>query len=336
MNYLNLITNIYINNLKKNKKVINYIHSRGINDKTIKRFKLGYCNNNIGFKTLSNKYDKKYLLATKLFKEKNNEIYDIFYNKITIPIIIKDNVVFITGRSYPENGKLKHLHMPGKIEYAINHDILEKSQYVVLTEGPFDCFTLDQNNISSIGLLGAYRLTRTIISDLRDKDVYIAFDNDIHSQGQNAAYKMASKLIRFRIKSKIITLPSEDNKKMDINEYFKTHNKRDFLLLMKKAKSFNKKITRKKRMKRHNIDIVSTLSKYIDLIPSGDRFKAICPFHSDSHPSLMVFPESQSYYCFGCGAGGDAINFIKKIEENRGNKMNYQETVKFYEKNHIA
>lgn len=334
MNYLNTITNIYINNLQKNNQIIEYINNRGINDKTIKKFKLGYCNSNIGYKTLSKTYNNTILLKTNLFKEKDGNIYDIFYNKITIPIIRKNNVVFMTSRTYPENGQIKHLHMKGKIEYAINHDIIDKTSYIVLVEGPFDCFTLDQNNIPSIGLLGANRLTRTIISDLFNKEVYIAFDNDPHAQGQHAAYHMASKLANFNIRARIILLPSELNTKMDINEYFKTYNKKDFLQLMKQSKIFKFRQTRKKRPYYKNGDIMTVVSKYLDLIPSGEYFKALCPFHSDSKPSLIIFPSTNSFYCFGCGIGGNVINFLKKIEELNGNKMSYQEIIKEYEQNY--
>lgn len=40
------------------------------------------------------------------------------------------------------------------------------------------------------------------------------------------------------------------------------------------------------------------------------RFKAICPFHKDSHPSMVLYEESNSYYCFVCGSGGDTIKYI--------------------------
>ena len=48
-----------------------------------------------------------------------------------------------------------------------------------------------------------------------------------------------------------------------------------------------------------------------------------CPFHNEKSPSFNVYPENNSFYCFGCGAGGDVITFIRKIEN-----LDYIEAVK--------
>ncbi len=61
-------------------------------------------------------------------------------------------------------------------------------------------------------------------------------------------------------------------------------------------------------------DIHQLISKYVTLKRAGTRFKGLCPFHSEKTPSFTVFPEQNSYYCFGCGSGGDAITFVKSIE----------------------
>ena len=51
----------------------------------------------------------------------------------------------------------------------------------------------------------------------------------------------------------------------------------------------------------------------LELRPTGGRLVATCPFHGDSRPSLVIYPASQSYYCFGCGAGGDVIDFMSRL-----------------------
>ena len=61
-------------------------------------------------------------------------------------------------------------------------------------------------------------------------------------------------------------------------------------------------------------DIVSTLSGYINLQPSGTNYKGLCPFHGEKTPSFYVNTSKQIYKCFGCGEGGDVINFVMKIE----------------------
>ncbi len=74
---------------------------------------------------------------------------------------------------------------------------------------------------------------------------------------------------------------------------------------------------------RDRIDIEDLIGEYVDLKRAGRLTKGLCPFHSEKTPSFVVYPESQSYYCFGCTKGGDAITFIRDIEN-----LDYIEAVK--------
>lgn len=58
--------------------------------------------------------------------------------------------------------------------------------------------------------------------------------------------------------------------------------------------------------------IEDVISSYVTLKKAGNNYKGLCPFHSEKTPSFTVFPQTQSYYCFGCGAGGDVITFTMK------------------------
>jgi DNA primase len=61
-------------------------------------------------------------------------------------------------------------------------------------------------------------------------------------------------------------------------------------------------------------DIVRIIeAKGIKLERSGKNFLGLCPFHGEKKPSFVVYPETQSFYCFGCGKGGDAIHFIQLL-----------------------
>lgn len=70
-------------------------------------------------------------------------------------------------------------------------------------------------------------------------------------------------------------------------------------------------------------DIESVISSYVQLKRRGRILVGLCPFHSEKTGSFTVYPESQSFYCFGCGAGGDAIGFIRRIEN-----LEYVEAIK--------
>ncbi len=62
-------------------------------------------------------------------------------------------------------------------------------------------------------------------------------------------------------------------------------------------------------------DIEQVIGSYVTLKRAGSNLSGLCPFHNEKTPSFTVFPATKSFYCFGCGAGGDVISFIMR-EEN--------------------
>ncbi len=61
-------------------------------------------------------------------------------------------------------------------------------------------------------------------------------------------------------------------------------------------------------------DIVKVIGSYLTLVKQGKNYKAVCPFHDDTNPSLTISPEKQFFKCFVCGTGGNAITFVQKYE----------------------
>ena len=74
-------------------------------------------------------------------------------------------------------------------------------------------------------------------------------------------------------------------------------------------------------------DIEHLIGSYVSLRRAGGNMKGLCPFHSEKTPSFTVYPADNSFYCFGCGVGGDAITFIKKMEH-----LDYPDAVEFLAK----
>lgn len=65
---------------------------------------------------------------------------------------------------------------------------------------------------------------------------------------------------------------------------------------------------------RERSDIVQIIGRYVKLQRAGNSYKACCPFHQEKTPSFHVHPDKQFYYCFGCGAKGDAFTFLMSFE----------------------
>ena len=74
----------------------------------------------------------------------------------------------------------------------------------------------------------------------------------------------------------------------------------------------------------YRTDISDLIGSYVTLKRAGSNMNGLCPFHSERSPSFTVFPNTKSFYCFGCGAGGDAITFVMRAEN-----LDYPSAVEF-------
>ena len=70
------------------------------------------------------------------------------------------------------------------------------------------------------------------------------------------------------------------------------------------------------------LDIVEVIDRRVKLKKAGKNYTACCPFHDERTPSFSVNPDKQFYYCFGCGAGGNALGFVMDYE-----RLDFREAV---------
>lgn len=70
-------------------------------------------------------------------------------------------------------------------------------------------------------------------------------------------------------------------------------------------------------------DITDVIGGYVDLKRKGRQHSGLCPFHNEKSPSFYIYPDTQSFYCFGCGKGGDVITFTKEMQN-----LDYVEAIK--------
>lgn len=77
------------------------------------------------------------------------------------------------------------------------------------------------------------------------------------------------------------------------------------------------------------IPISEIIGRYVTLVKKGTTWQAACPFHDEKTPSFVVFPRTNSYKCFGCGAGGDGLKFVMEID-----KLDFLEAAKRLAKDH--
>lgn len=203
--------------------------------------------------------------------------------------------------------------------------VLEPPNRLVICEGEFDRLVLEGQGIPAVTSTGGAGTFLPAWADaLRDVPrPYVCFDRD--EAGRRGALRVAHLLPEARI----VELPLAVGPGGDITDYFARLGKTsaEFLELLAAAfpapperatprfsmdglRHVDSELARLKA----SAPIRVIVEAYVRLRRSGARFTGRCPFHEDRNPSFVLYAENETYHCFGCGAHGDVIDFITRIE----------------------
>jgi DNA primase len=234
----------YLQNLQKNlDDSKGYLLNRGIDERTMKKFGLGYEDWNSSsinyLKELG--YTKEEMIHSMVFREKNDRMYSIFFGRIMYPIIDRRNrVIAFGGRTMSEAQSPKYLNSPESIIfkkknelYGLNLANKYNSKRLILVEGYMDVISLIKNGIAGgIASLGTSLAKEHVeVIKRQNKKVFICYDSD--TAGRKATLRALEMFDSEGITANIIRVG--DYK--DPDEFFANKKSLDFMSLIKNAVS---------------------------------------------------------------------------------------------------
>lgn len=249
--------------------------------------------------------------------------------RITIPIPNRDReIAFFKLARDPEAdpAEPKMLATRGsRLELYGWETVLAKPERLIICEGEFDRLVLEARGfdaVTSTGGAGSFR-REWAEAFAGNPEVFICYDRD--EAGRDGALRVA----RLIPQARIVDLPEEVGEGGDVTDFFVRlgRSREDFESLLVAARpappppppsprillpsaTTPDLAARVERIKQA-IAIEDLIAQYVELRPSGRNMVGLCPFHQDREPSLVVFPETRSFHCFGCRAGGDVISFLR-------------------------
>lgn len=246
--------------------------------------------------------------------------------RITIPIPGPDGcIAFFKFRKDPEDvsESPKFLASSGSSIELYGYDTLSRNpRQLVICEGEFDRLVLEAQGFDAVTSTGGALSFRedwvSLVGDI--PEIYVVFDGD------DAGREGARKVARLVPHARIVTLPEEVGDGGDVTDLFARlgHTPSEFEALLAAARPLPTppepprglpRVTY--QASREHIDqvkaavrIEEVIRRSVELRLSGGTFAGHCLFHDDRHPSLVVFPSTQTFHCFACRAGGDVISFF--------------------------
>jgi DNA primase len=206
--------------------------------------------------------------------------------------------------------------------------VLAKPEQIVICEGEFDRLVLESRGFAAITSTGGAATFRAEWAEAFREipDVFICFDNDA------AGLAGAERVARLIPHARIVRLPEDVGIGGDVTDFFVrlARSREDFLRLLEAAQPLpEEKRTAIRAWKRESgrlgednevdrlksgIAIEDVISRYVTLRVSGQHYIARCPFHEDRNPSFVVYPQTRSFYCYGCREHGDVLSFLMRKE----------------------
>jgi DNA primase len=277
---------------------------------------------------------RQYLMDTRGLSEEIIYRFLLGWNgfRITIPIKNREGAIssFRLARDPEDSASPKMMSTPGSLVALYGAEIFQNQpERIVICEGEFDRLVLETygfHAVTSTGSTGAFPegWARFFFGI---PGVYVCFDLD--EPGKQGALRVA-RLVQH---ARIVTLPAEVGDKGDLTDYFVRlrHTAADFEALLRQAEPLSEERSAKslspkpypalspsgyrrvQGAKRH-VPIAEVVGAYVKLFAAGRVLMGRCPFHDDRRPSLAVFPLSDTYHCFACGAHGDQIAFLRAKE----------------------
>ncbi len=253
--------------------------------------------------------------------------------RITIPVFNHNGVcAFFRLAKDPDdkNDTPKMLSLRGSQVDLYGWEVLRLNpKRIIICEGEFDRLVLEANGFPAVTSTGGAATFRPEWADAFSNipEVYVCFDRD------EAGRKGALRVGRMIAHAKIVELPPDVGEGGDVTAFFVRHGRssKDFERLLSDAQPGppvplaalgpagardDARSTEREKIERikHAVPIEQVVGDYVELRPSGITLVGICPFHEDHKPSFTLYPETETFHCYGCGAHGDALTFLQKVE----------------------
>jgi DNA primase len=251
--------------------------------------------------------------------------------RITIPIRdAEGRVLFFKLRKDPEDER-PGPKMLAPVRSAVTvygwERLRVKPSRIIICEGEFDRLVLEAHGFAAVTSTGGAGVFRSEWAEAFKEipEVYVCFDRD--DAGRRGALRVAELIPHTRL----VELPEAVGDGGDVTDLFVRlgNTRANFLRLLdaaqpapsveRPAAANSRRFTPRDpdnevaRLK-SSITIESVIGQYVRLRWGRERYVARCPFHEDRTPSFVVYPHTQSFYCFGCQAHGDVLTFLMRAE----------------------